>query len=50
MRKMLVIMLLALGLTGCSWWGLVEPTLEIVDEVEKLSQPVEKPEKKKEGE
>ncbi len=39
MRKILTIILLAFNLTSCTWLGLVEPTLEIVDGVEKLSQP-----------
>lgn len=50
MGKMLVVALLGLVLSGCAYWSLVEPTLEIVDGVEKLSQPVEEAEKKKEGE
>lgn len=48
MKKMFIIILLAFSLTGCAWWSLVEPTLEIVDGVEELSQPVEKTEKREE--
>lgn len=43
MRKMLVVILLVFSLTGCSWFSLVEPTLEIVDGVEELSKPQHQP-------
>lgn len=48
MKKMLVIVLLAVSLTSCAWWSLVGPSLELADGIEKLSQPIEETEKTKE--
>jgi hypothetical protein len=46
MGKTLIIILIAFSLTGCAWWSLVSPSLELADGIEELSQPAEKTEKK----